>query len=43
MTEKGGQCGRLYDTAKQHNDGTPVLQLKWLASVVEVLRGMQRQ
>ena len=43
MTEYGQQYGRLFDTAKQHGDGTPILQLKWLASVVNVLRHLNEQ
>lgn len=38
-TEAGKAYGRLYDTQKLHAEGTPVEQLKWLASVIEVLKG----
>lgn len=37
-TEKGKPYARLYDTNKTHG-GTPVMQLKWLSSVVPVVKG----
>lgn len=36
-TEKGRQHSVLVDTAKKHNNGQPIQQLRWLESVVDVL------
>ena len=38
MTEQGSEYGRMMDTGKRHGDGSPVQQLKWLSSVIELLR-----
>ncbi|MEN8216686.1 MAG: hypothetical protein ABFS56_09995 [Pseudomonadota bacterium] len=35
LLEKGAIVG---DTGKKHSDGTPVRQIKWYASVIEVLK-----
>lgn len=37
LTEDGKEYGVYLDTNKQHVDGTPILQIKWLESVLEVL------
>ncbi|HWL68145.1 MAG TPA: Rha family transcriptional regulator [Geminicoccus sp.] len=37
-TEKGKAYARLFDTNKQHG-GVPIMQLKWLSSVVPVVKG----
>lgn len=36
-TEKGKSHGEMIDTAKKHNDGTPVKQWKWYASIIDLL------
>ena len=38
VTAAGQRYGKLMDTARRHSDGAPVLQLKWLDSVVEHLQ-----
>ena len=35
VTAAGQRYGKLMDTSRRHSDGAPVLQLKWLDSVVE--------
>jgi len=37
-TEKGEEHSVMEDTRKQHSDGTPIQQLKWLSTIVELLR-----
>lgn len=36
-TDRGAKYAVLLDTAKKHSDGTPVQQVKWLESIVDVL------
>jgi hypothetical protein len=38
LTEKGLKYGLYLDTNKKHSDGTPIRQIKWYASVIEVLK-----
>jgi hypothetical protein len=38
LTDKGHEYGVYLDTNKKHSDGTPVRQIKWYASVVDVLK-----
>lgn len=38
LTDKGLEHGIYLDTSKRHSDGTPVRQIKWYASVIEVLK-----
>jgi hypothetical protein len=38
LTEKGLEYGLYLDTGKKHGDGSPVRQIKWYASVVDVLK-----
>jgi len=39
LTDKGLEHGIYLDTSKRHEDGTPpVRQIKWYASVIEVLK-----
>lgn len=40
-TEKGSTHCEVLDTGKKHGDGTPIKQLKWYQSVVEII-GMER-
>lgn len=37
-TDKGKQFARIYDTGKKHESGVPVQQVKWAATVIEMLR-----
>ena len=37
VTEDGKPFARFYDTGKRHGDGTPVIQTKWLKSVLDEL------
>jgi len=39
LTDKGLEYAIYLDTGKKHNDGTPIRQIKWYDSVVEVLKG----
>lgn len=39
-TEKGIPYAQLTDTNKKHSDGTPIKQVKWLESVIELLGGL---
>lgn len=36
-TEKGRVFSELLDTGKKHSDGTPIKQLKWFQSVLNIL------
>jgi len=38
LTDKGLEHGLYLDTGKKHSDATPVRQIKWYASVIEVLK-----
>lgn len=38
LTDEGKRYGSYFDTGKKHGDGTPVKQIKWYTSVVDVLR-----
>lgn len=38
VTDAGRPYARIYDTGKKHNSGAPVQQVKWAASVVDVIR-----
>jgi len=38
LTEKGLEHGLYLDTNKKHSDGTPVRQIKWYSSVIDVLK-----
>ena len=33
----------MLDTGKQHSNGTPVRQLKWDSSIVEIVRGLKQE
>jgi len=37
LTEAGKAFGEYLDTGKKHTDGTPVRQIKWNASVIDVI------
>ena len=37
VSEVGKQFARMFDTGKKHGNGTPVTQVKWSPSVIEVL------
>jgi len=36
-TEKASSLFELFDTPKKHNDGTPIKQIKWFESVIELI------
>ncbi len=36
-TDKGREFSELLDTGKKHSDGTPIKQLKWFQSVLNIL------
>ena len=36
-TDKGDEYAEYLDTGKYHSNGTPVKQLKWVRSIVEIL------
>lgn len=38
-TEAGAPYALLLDTAKRHSDGTPVVQVKWYANILPIIRG----
>ncbi|MBB3118881.1 hypothetical protein [Pseudoduganella violacea] len=38
-TAAGKTYSRLFDTGKRHGTGVPVQQVKWSASVLDVLEG----
>jgi len=37
LTLAGRKYGRLFDTAKRHNSGTTVTEIKWLRTVLPLL------
>ena len=39
LTDKGLEYAIYLDTGKKHSDGTPIRQIKWYDSVVEILKG----
>lgn len=41
LTDAGQAFGVYVDTAKKHQDGTPVRQIKWRAAVVDVLSNQE--
>jgi prophage antirepressor-like protein len=43
LTPEGRKHGVILDTAKRHSDGTPVQQIRWRESVLQVLQGLARQ
>lgn len=43
LTPEGRRHGVILDTAKRHSDGTPVQQIRWRESVLQVLQGLARQ
>lgn len=38
LTDAGKKYGEYHDVGKQHNDGTPVQQIKWYDTVVPILQ-----
>jgi hypothetical protein len=38
LTDSGLKHGIYMDTGKKHSDGTPIRQIKWHTSVVDVLK-----
>lgn len=38
VTDSGKPFARIYDTGKKHDSGVPVQQVKWSATVIEMLR-----
>lgn len=34
--DKGKEFSRLFDTKKQHTDGSPIMQVKWAESVLSI-------
>jgi prophage antirepressor-like protein len=38
LTERGEKVAEVLDTGKKHGNGTPVKQIKWRTSIVDVLR-----
>ncbi len=43
LTEKGKQHGIYVDTSRKHCNGTPVRNIKWYESVIELLKGKAKQ
>lgn len=43
LMPEGRKHGVILDTAKRHSDGTPVQQIRWRESVLQVLQGLARQ
>ncbi len=43
LTPEGRKHGVILDTTKRHSDGTPVQQIRWRESVLQVLQGLARQ
>lgn len=43
LTQEGRKHGVILDTAKRHSDGTPVQQIRWRESVLQVLQVLARQ
>ncbi len=39
----GDSYAVMLDTGKQHSDGTPVRQLKWDSSIIEIVRDLKRE
>ena len=36
VTDKGKEFSRLFDTKKQHTDGSSIMQVKWAESVLSI-------
>ena len=36
VTDKGKDFSRMFDTKKQHTDGSPIMQVKWAESVLSI-------
>ena len=43
LTKEGKQYGIYVDTSRKYNDGTPIRNIKWYESVIELLKGKAKQ